>query len=296
MGSEMLDTFVRDGFVHIPRVFDLSEILAIEEAAARVARRGDAPTEHLDDGFLSWRAVTAMDPCLAGLVCDGRLLTPMIQILGANIHLVGSQLIHLGSWGGPRRIRTPERNGWHTDIFGMRADLGHAAPLCAVKAAVWLTDARRLEEGPTRFAPGSHVEGFPAIGLTDSDPSGWRAPSASRGDVTLFENRVAHAGGINVSGRTRKTIMLQYGYRWLRQVAGPPADGAALAGADPVALQLLGSRDVTADGRYEPTAQAIAAWVSKQEFGIGPLVAAVETDRKKSARRQKTTGNSRHQR
>jgi len=48
------------------------------------------------------------------------------------------------------------------------------------------------------------------------DPRG--APPARRDhlkdrDAVLFENRTWHASGINLSGRPRIALMLQYGYR-----------------------------------------------------------------------------------
>ena len=43
-------------------------------------------------------------------------------------------------------------------------------------------------------------------------------PSVSPGDVLLFENRTWHAGGVNTSGRTRKCVMMQYAYRWVKPI------------------------------------------------------------------------------
>ena len=48
------------------------------------------------------------------------------------------------------------------------------------------------------------------------DPDGTIEITGKPGDAVLFENRLFHAVGPNLSAITRKTIFMGYSYRWLR--------------------------------------------------------------------------------
>lgn len=163
-----------------------------------------------------------------------------------------------------RTIRTPDRPGWHRDMYGVSADLGHdAVPRLAVKAAYYLTDPAP-ECGPTMFLPGSHrLNTSPRLPEGAIDPPGAVTPDLGPCDVVLFDNRTWHAGGINTSGRPRLALMMQYGYRWLAPV-DDPHDPELLdqPGLGPIERQLLGNPDRDAYGAVAKGhgAAALTAW------------------------------------
>lgn len=256
--------FHEDGFIHIDSVFSKDEVDAIRSVCGEIVSDNAAPTEHLEDGFRSWRAVTTVSPELAGLACDPRLIGAAIQLLGTSLRLVGSQLIHRAPHLGPRKVRTPERPGWHRDIYGMAKDLGLLAPPCAIKCAIWLTEGLSLEHGITRFLAGSHERGLPLIPPGEIDPPGWFSPIVRPGDMTIFENRTAHTGGLNTSNHTLEILMMQYGYRWLAPVTGRQHDPTLIHNSSKLARQILEPEDCDADGEYRPGSGAavIAEWAA----------------------------------
>ena len=264
--TELCEQYYADGLVHLNSVFTSDEVTNLLQITRGVASVGDAPSEHLADGFRSWRAVTTVSAELAGLACDPRLTAVAVQLLGPSIRLVGTQLIHRHPFRGVRTARTPERPGWHRDIYGMNADLGFWAPPCAVKCAIWLTDDNALDQGATRFLPGSHRHGIPVIPSGEFDPPGWTTPPVRAGDVTVFENRTAHAGGFNTSEAVSEFLLVQFGYRWLAAVANRLHPDYLIRSSTHLARQLLEPDDCDEEGCYRPGSGAavIAAWVSKQ--------------------------------
>jgi len=240
------------GFLHVRALFSFAETAAIRARVAEHETR-DAPVrEHLTGGFFSHRGLTLADPELAGLACDGRLLGPAVQMLGPHIRFMGVQSIRREPLGALPPGRTPERPGWHRDIFGMTRDLGGSAPLCAVKCALILSDALEEADGGTRFLPGSPTLDRIAIPSGAIDPVGWVSPAARAGDVVFFGNRTFHAGGLNRSREAYRMILFQYGYRWLAPVVpGCHEDSAIIAALPRLARQLL-APDETVDGEYRP--------------------------------------------
>jgi len=259
------ERFHEDGFVHIPGLLLHTEIDSLRHACADVASSGYTVDEHLPDGFQSWRAVTTVSRELFALACDPRLVGPAIQLLGPALRLVGSQLIRRLPHHGPRSTRVPEKPGWHRDIFGMSSDLGSSAPPCAIKSAVWLSDALKSEDGGTRFLPRSQESGLPMIPRGEIDPPGWVSPAARAGDVTIFENRTAHAGGLNTSNRPFEVLMIQYGYRWLAAVINRRHPDAFLNDLSPFQRQIVEPEDCDSEGHYRPGsgAAAIREWAAR---------------------------------
>src|SRR5438067_197772 len=85
------------------------------------------------------------------------------------------------------------------------------------KLAYWLTDQTELHRGALRFVPGSHrLTGRPAQADGAVDPYDAVEIRAKAGDAVLFEQRMWHAVGPNLSEMTRKSLFFGYGYRWLR--------------------------------------------------------------------------------
>jgi ectoine hydroxylase-related dioxygenase (phytanoyl-CoA dioxygenase family) len=134
-------------------------------------------------------------------------------------------------------------------MYGVTADLGFAhTPRMAIKVAHYLTPVTG-DCGLTMFLPGSHLlTQEPGIPADAADPDGALTPDLQDGDAVLFENRTWHASGINLSGRPRIALMLQYGYRWLQPVDDPATDLLADPALSPIERQLVGMPDRNPDG------------------------------------------------
>lgn len=209
------------------------------------------------DGKDGFRGCIGLDRAFLDPAADPIVLKTMIRLLGANIHLLSSHLIAMPSPAPARRsIRTPERPGWHRDMYGVSRDLGLATtPRLAVKCAYYLTEPS-ARTGLTMILPGSHrATHRPPIEPGAIDPAGAITPPVGRHDALLFENRTWHAGGLNVSGAPRIALIFQYGYRWLAQVDDPVAAWPAMTAID---RQLLGAPDRAADGSLAKGAGAAA--------------------------------------
>ena len=150
----------------------------------------------------------------------------------------------------------------------MTADVGNAAPACAIKCIVWLADSLKLENGGTRFLPGSQKTGLPVIPEGEIDPPGWVSPAARAGDITIFENRTAHAGGLNTSETQFEVLMMQYGYRWLAAVTNCRHPETLLSDLSPFERQILEPEDCDSEGHYRPGTGAaiIREWAA--EWGL----------------------------
>jgi hypothetical protein len=185
------------------------------------------------------------------LVDNPAVLPTIVALLGPGIHLMSSNLIHLPSipTGQPRTIRVPSRHGWHRDMGAATRDLGtDTVPRLAIKAAYWLTDPTP-DAGVTMLVPGSHLRGGPVTvpaGLID--PPDAITPDVGPCDVVLFENRTWHAGGLNTSGRPRRAVMMQYGYRWVAPIDDPHPNLLNRPGLTDLQRQLLGRLDRHPDG------------------------------------------------
>jgi ectoine hydroxylase-related dioxygenase (phytanoyl-CoA dioxygenase family) len=143
--------------------------------------------------------------------------------------------------------------GWHRDIAGVPNDLGHARiPRMEIKVAYYLTDLSEPNSGVTLMAPGSNnLKERLAIPAGQADPDNVMEAQLQPGDAVLFENRTWHAGGLNLSGRTRKAVMFGYGYRWLALQDGSSYPEDLIGKVDDIGKQLLdGLKD--AQGRFIP--------------------------------------------
>jgi hypothetical protein len=251
-----LKAFRRDGFLTVRGLFSVGEVSSLSQQVERVISLDRAPSEHYGSTFRSWRSVTNHSRVLADFSCDPRLVTPVMQYLGPRIRLMGSQLIHRDTLDGTEVSRIPGAHGWHRDIFGMDYDLHGDSPACAVKATVWLSSAEDARNGATLFVAGSHTESaMPRIEEGKADPEVYVQERPAIGDVTFFENRTFHAGGYNTSTQTLKFLIFQYGYRWLRPVAGQCHSDELLEGCSDFQKEILEPVEISPDNQYRPKAK-----------------------------------------
>lgn len=248
----LIDDFNRLGVAVIRNAIDADQRIALrhacQELLASTETRGRDRGADGKDGFRG--CLNLLDAALP-LAANPRVLPSIVALLSTNIWLLSSHLIALPSIapGATRTIRTPQRPGWHRDMYGVANDLGHQnVPRMAIKCAYYLTDPG-AGHGVTMFLPGSHLLTEPPhIAPGSVDPLGAVTPEIGPTDAVLFENRTWHAGGINTSGYPRLALMMQYGYRWLAPVDDLATGLLQRSDLSSVERQLLGAADRGPDG------------------------------------------------
>ena len=210
--------FHDEGYLILRNALDEDSISALIEAGDRLiateARYNRYQTSDFYDGF---RNCITMDDAFIPLMTNDITLPIVIQLLGANLQLSTSHLIHRhpDPPGTPNSIRRP---GWHRDGGGISNDLGDGRfPRLGLKCAFYLTDLSQPNSGVTMLAPGSnqlvdHID----IPEGETDPVNALEPLLNPGDCVIFEYRTWHAGAPNFTDLTRKAVMIGYCYRWLK--------------------------------------------------------------------------------
>jgi ectoine hydroxylase len=238
---------------------------AIFEGALDDARLGDL-LEAVDrvwtGGPLHLLGFVGLDDEFVDLVDHEPALGLVVDVLGANIYLYHCHLDVHPRLSGP--VEPAWR--WHQDGGRQNVELESPRPRLSLKVAYFLTDVLDPKHGPMWVIPGSHTHDRlerPANG--SNRPPGAEPLLVSAGTAVVFERRLWHARGDNVSGPTRKALFYGYSHRWIRprdDLQG--VDRPLLDRVDPVKRQLLGAGSSTItywmpDGGDVPLSGAIAA-------------------------------------
>ncbi len=245
-----LTTFEHDGLLLISDALNentIAELIAVGDQLFSIGLQANRETFGEWDGL---RNCIALDEAYLSLLTWPCTFPLVVQLLGSNIHLLSSQLIHLQP--SPSLTSNRTQLGWHRDLFGSSRDLGHAqVPRLAIKIAYYLTDLTNHGGGMTRFVPGSHHWTQPLrLQPGQVDPPEAIELRVNAGDAVLFENRTWHADSPNHSALTRKCLMFQYGYRWLNPVDYISQSSELLRRGNDIQQQLLsGGKDWDASGR-----------------------------------------------
>ena len=216
--AEQLRQFDDDGYLIIRNVLDSDTISKLIETSDRLMasdltlNRARKPHGRYD----SFRNCVTLDDAYVSLMTQPAILPLVIQLLGANLQIMTSHVIHKQPEpsGTPSTHREP---GWHRDYYQAMSDLGHySIPRIELKCAYYLTDLSRPNTGVTMVAPASnHLKEPIEIPDAQVDPVNAVEPLLNPGDCLIFENRTWHAGGANLANWTRKCVMIGYGYRWV---------------------------------------------------------------------------------
>lgn len=216
--AEQLDQFDNEGYLVVRNALDGETIERLIAAGDRLIASDDQIMRQSRHGgrYDGFRNCVVKDDAFIGLIDHPTILPLVIQLLGADLHLMTSHLIYKqpDPPGTPVTHRDP---GWHRDYFSATNDLGHyAIPRIELKCAYYLTDLTEPNSGVTMMVPGSNKLKSPiARPEGQADPAGAVEPSIRPGDCIIFENRTYHAGAANLVDRTRKAVMIGYGYRWV---------------------------------------------------------------------------------
>ena len=217
LSGEEIRQFDDNGYLIVRNVLDSDTIGKLIEASDRLmASDRRENRQHNSNGLYdSFRNCISIDDAFIPLLTQKTILPIVVQLLGAHLQLMTSHLIykHPDPPGTPNTARKP---GWHRDYAMATTTHGNTVPRLLLKCAYYFTDLSEPHSGATLVAPGSNhlLERVP-IPKGQADPEGALEPSLQPGDCLLFENRIFHAGGANLTDQTRKGVMFGYGYRWV---------------------------------------------------------------------------------
>ena len=218
ISGEQRRQFRDEGYLIVRNALDEDAISDLVEAGDRLIATDERfnryQTSEFYDGF---RNCITMDDAFIPLLTNEVTLPIVIQLLGSNVQLSTSHLIHRhpDPPGTPDTMRRP---GWHRDGGGISRDLGEDRfPRMGLKCAFYLTDLSEPNSGVTMLAPGSNqLKERIEIPEGETDPANALEPLLTPGDCVIFEYRTWHAGAPNFRDITRKCVMIGYCYRWLK--------------------------------------------------------------------------------
>ena len=217
LSDDEIRQFDDTGYLIVRNVLDsdtIEELIEVSDRLMASDRRENR--QHNSNGLYdSFRNCISIDDAFIPLLAQETILPVVVQLLGAHLQLMTSHLIykHPDPPGTPDTARAP---GWHRD-YGMATKThGNKLPRILLKCAYYFTDLSEPNSGATLVTPGSnHLLERIAIPEGQTDPEGALEPSLRPGDCLLFENRIYHAGGANLTNHIRKGVMFGYGYRWV---------------------------------------------------------------------------------
>ena len=160
-------------------------------------------------------------------------------ILGWHIQLYHTHMMTIPPAPGSAE---PRRMGWHQDSARLNVDLEtDPRPRVSVKVGFFLSDTTAADSGNVYIIPGSHLRNrldLPEDGI--GEPPDALALNVDAGSAIIFDRRIWHASGRNLSDVTRKVLYYGYSYRWLKPRDDMTVDHLLVA-ADPIRRQLLGA-------------------------------------------------------
>jgi ectoine hydroxylase-related dioxygenase (phytanoyl-CoA dioxygenase family) len=281
--GEQSARFERDGMLVIEDAVSVETIDRMRAATDRIVAEARQPGRWIGKPVsvkrrVEYRGLFNLDDAFLELLAPPTVFPLVVRLLSPNIHMMSSQLLY----AHPNQEPRPYHGGWHRDVIGTSEDLGYdKTPRVAIRVGYYLSDVSEPGSGITLFAPGTHrlKEPIP-LPRGGRDPESWVRPKIKPGDAVLWENRTFHAPENNTSAHTRKALMVQYGYRWLRPVdfLDHPLD--LLAKCDPVARQLLSSHDLNEDDSMTRMkgSRALKEWASTHglDSTMDPAAEALE--------------------
>ena len=269
--DEQRRQFRDEGYLIVRDTLEDDAIGQLVEAGDRLlagdARQNRYATSAYYDGY---RNCISMADAYIPLLTNSVTLPLVIQLLGSNLQLSTSHLIHRhpDPPGTPDSIRRP---GWHRDGGRTQLDLGQGKyPRLGLKCAFYLTDLSEPNSGVTMLAPGSNqLSERIEIPEGETDPANAIEPLLNPGDCVIFEYRTWHAGAPNFTDRTRKAVMIGYCYRWLKPMDYVKQDASFVEKLSHIERYLVGEEvDDTLEFQPQGGANPLNEWCEKH--GVEP--------------------------
>ena len=236
LSEQEIRQFDEQGYLIVRDVLNREMIDRIVEVGDRLIASND---REMRSGN-SFKNCIVKDDAFIPLLTHSKSLSAVVQLLGAHIQLMVSHLVYKYPSDPSVKIRRP---GWHRDYAAATKVFGDHVPRVLLKCAFYLNDMTQPNSGMTLVAPGTNRDGKP-IDIPEGElgPKGYVEASLKAGDCLFFENRTAHAAGINTSCNVRKAIMFGYGYRWVMPLDYRSQEPAFLDKLDDLGQYLVGER------------------------------------------------------
>lgn len=230
LSREQLDSYAKNGFLVLPKLFDTSEVAALlaemERLAAAADRtRDDVIVEPGSDAVRSLFRLHHDVPAIRTLAADPRLAGAARQILGSDVYIHQSRVNFKPAFEG-------KPFPWHSDFETWHVEDGMPR-MRALSVSLLLT--RNTEHnGPLLVIPGSHLRYVRCVGETPPEhfkqslrKQEYGVPdrdSLTRlasdhdivscigepGTVVMFDCNLMHGSGGNITPLPRHNVFLVY--------------------------------------------------------------------------------------
>src|SRR5688500_4882467 len=156
--NEQAAEFNERGMLIVRDAIPPETVERVRAAADRIVDEAETPGRwigkaHSVNKRVEYRGLFNLDERFMDLLAPPTVFPLVVRILGANLHMMSSQLLYAHPGQDPA-----EGNGqWHRDLIGSSEDLGYdSTPRMAIRVGYYLTDVSAPGSGVTLFVPGSH--------------------------------------------------------------------------------------------------------------------------------------------
>ena len=166
LDAAQLERYERDGFLLLEDLLSPGEVRALAAEVERmtrdpsIMRREEAITEPGSNAVRSIFMVHVLNPVLARLTRDPRLVNVARQILGSEVYVHQSRANMKPGFKGKEFY-------WHSDFETWHVEDGMPA-MRALSCSVLLTD-NNANNGPLMLVPGSHRQFISCVGQTPNE-------------------------------------------------------------------------------------------------------------------------------
>lgn len=287
---EQHEEFEARGITVVPKFLSEDKLQTMKEAIDGLQR--NAP--YSNAGRWDLRRCLSYHPCFVDLLVNERLLAMMVQLLGFNIKLLGSQVVKMKERCQGEVLAVD----WHRDGGALSVELPDPLPPAFVKVGFCISGSAQRDGGELLMVPGSNcLMGDPAIDARTAWPLGFSRVLTTPGDAVIFDWRTWHAVSRNSSDVVRRTLYLTFGFRWLSPMDYQVMPEELLR-RSPVHWQLLGG--ATELGNYLPSDTELPLRAlcfdplhqqgKNQQKEGGPVVIGALRQRRVWRRRQRSIG------
>ncbi|NJM90882.1 MAG: phytanoyl-CoA dioxygenase family protein [Myxococcales bacterium] len=244
--TERDDFLKHKGYLLIPDALSPDVVERARAAVDRLASGGTKPGQI----SINIADILGKDDAFLDLIDCPRVLPKIWGILGWNIWVQHSHLVVNPPVKTATGMRDPNEAfnyGWHRDGGAINRDVRLNAPLL-IKVGYYLTDVA-IDGGPTLMLDDADPNA--AIPAPTELPSNVRPMVVKAGAAVLFSNRSIHSlKSPNRSDQTRRSVFIQYGYRWIQSLDRSSVSHLADRVSD-VRKQLLGLTTTFTSEKYK---------------------------------------------
>lgn len=245
------DFFMQYGYLIVENVLDTPLVEALTKECNALTK--EAKSEYINNADVISRGGSYLE-----LTSLPALLPKIVGLLGWNIWINHSHAnVH------PKNITSDTLSfeyGWHRDGGMIEQDLQNGdVPWFSIKVGFFLTDTTRKDSGTTLCVPTSHKDRRELPCDTEL-PDEAIPIKIKAGGALLMNPRIIHSiRSPNKSNISRKTIFIQWAYRWLHPVDAHSVSKLSHTLNDPIQRQLLGL-STNPSALYEKYASGRSGW------------------------------------